>query len=280
MSSSPGSPMMRRSFKSRKDGDARSGRSVLLWSIGGAMAIVFIAFVVLAQFSKPTSESAPAWKNVLHTIEHPVQAVRVAKAKIKHEAVATPAPAPSAAPAATPTAAPTSAPAAIHAKAQAALLAAAKRAEERKAHKLKVASAGMKVTADTGTGGGGVSSKPVTPIEPVTPAPLKKISLPAPAPTATSQPVQETYTDARLLRQADADYPMMAKDQEIQGTTVVAVTVDASGAVQSASVAQSSGNRLLDGAAVTAAFHSKFAPALKDGTPTTATARLVYNFSL
>jgi len=277
VSSSPGSPMMRRSFKSREDDGSKSGRSLLLWSIGGAVAIVFIAFVVLAQFSKPTNESAPAWKNVLHTIEHPVQAVRVARAKIKHEAVPTPQATPTAAPTTAPTPAPTTAPATSRAKAETAALAAVKRAEEHKAHKLKVALAGNKVTADTGTGGGAPPGL-TAPIVPITPAPAKAVA--TTAPTATPEPVQETFTDARLMRQGNADYPMMAKDEQIQGTTVVAVTVDASGAVQSASVAQSSGNRLLDSAAVTAAYHSKFAPALKNGAPTTATARLVYNFSL
>ena len=247
----------------------------MLWSIVGSVAIVFITFVILAQFSKPASEAQPAWKNVLHTVEHPVFAFRVVRARIQHKTLPAADATPSAAPSPGATPAPTTAPAA---KLNADALAAAKKALEKKAaHRVKVASAGNPA-ADTGLGGAGVASTQSVPVVPITPAPARIIPTKEPATPAPAAP--DVFTDAKIVKQADADYPMIAKDQGIQGTTVVLVTVGSSGHVTSASVAQSSGDKQLDSAAMSAAYRSVFTPATKNGSATDASARLVYTFSL
>jgi periplasmic protein TonB len=267
--------MLRRSFKARSENT--SGRGLLLWSITGAVVVVGIVFVLLAQFSTPSSSAQPVWKNLVHTVTHPAQAIKVAKAKIEHKAPPTPEPTPTATQAPTP--APTTAPATTANKADAAsLVTARKRAEVRKlaaaatTHKARASAATSTVSssgANVASAGNGV---PIAPIVPITPAPRR-----TPAPTAAPA---ETFVDAQLVHQGNADYPMMARDQGVQGTTIVLVSVTASGAVSSASVAQSSGNKLLDASALRAAYQSRFQPATRNGAPVASSARLVYTFSL
>jgi protein TonB len=269
--------MMRRSFRSRRDAVDSGGRSILLWSIGGAAVVVVLVIVALAQFSQPSNSAQPTWKNLVHTVAHPAQAFKVASATIQHNATptvlpATPAPAPSQAP--TPQA--TTAPAKVSKTDVAAVVAAKKRTEER-----KLAAARKKAAAPTifSTGSNVASASNnagLAPIVQITPAPRRVARAAISAPTA--QP--ETYVDPQLVRQAGADYPLMARDQGVQGTTVIQVSVSTSGGISSVSVAQSSGNRLLDDAAVRAAYRSKFQPATRNGAPTSSTARLVYTFSL
>lgn len=63
-------------------------------------------------------------------------------------------------------------------------------------------------------------------------------------------------------------YPPSAKRDEITGVTYVTAYVNASGSVDSVSIAQSSGNRDLDNSAVEAAYQWTFTPALdKYGVP-------------
>ncbi len=120
---------------------------------------------------------------------------------------------------------------------------------------------------------------------------------PTPAPTATpaqvalaglqkpiadSAPVYapEMVVDAKFTRQIQPDYPEIAKVQNAQGTAVVLATIGPKGNVLSAHVDQSTGNRLLDGAALAAARASGFEPPKINGKPATETYRLVYTFSL
>lgn len=63
-------------------------------------------------------------------------------------------------------------------------------------------------------------------------------------------------------------YPYAAKRDELTGVTYVTAYVNASGSVESVSIAQSSGNRDLDNSAVEAAYQWTFTPALdKYGVP-------------
>ena len=63
-------------------------------------------------------------------------------------------------------------------------------------------------------------------------------------------------------------YPYAAKRDELTGVTYVTAYVNASGSVDSVSIAQSSGNRDLDNSAVEAAYQWTFTPALdKYGVP-------------
>jgi TonB family protein len=56
------------------------------------------------------------------------------------------------------------------------------------------------------------------------------------------------------------EYPAIASEQEVGGTTAVKIDLAASGSLQQAGVAQSSGNFMLDDSALRTARLTKFAP--------------------
>jgi protein TonB len=66
--------------------------------------------------------------------------------------------------------------------------------------------------------------------------------------------------EATVTNQVDPDYPDMARQQGIEGTTQVKVSLDATGAITGATVYKSAGNIQLDNAAIAAAKASKYAP--------------------
>jgi len=109
---------------------------------------------------------------------------------------------------------------------------------------------------------------------------------PPATPTATAAPeatpIYEpaVVVEARFIAQVQPVYPEIAKQQGIQGTAIVLVTVGPNGNVISESISQSTGNRLLDGAALEAARASKFLAPEVDGHPATETYRIVYTFAL
>jgi TonB family protein len=75
-------------------------------------------------------------------------------------------------------------------------------------------------------------------------------------------------------------YPEEARKAGVEGTAIVEVTVGADGTVLGCSLATSSGNALMDAAAVAAAQASKFAPGTKDGKPVVTKARMPIRFKL
>jgi protein TonB len=87
-----------------------------------------------------------------------------------------------------------------------------------------------------------------TPGSPATPTPSPK--------PACAQP----HVDAVVTRPADPEYPELARQQGVTGVTQVRVTLTETGGVSDAEVYKSSGNALLDRAAVTAAKQSSYAP--------------------
>ena len=101
-------------------------------------------------------------------------------------------------------------------------------------------------------------------------------------PSADATPVYapDTVVDARFLHQVEPDYPEVAKAQGVQGTAVVFATVGPKGNVISTHVDQSTGNKLLDQAALSAARDSSFAPPEINGRPATETYRISYTFAL
>ena len=101
-------------------------------------------------------------------------------------------------------------------------------------------------------------------------------------PEADATPVYapEVVVDARFLHQAQPDYPEVAKAQNAQGTAVVFATVGPKGNVLSTHIDQSTGNKLLDQAALSAARESSFEAPQINGKPATETYRLVYTFAL
>ena len=102
----------------------------------------------------------------------------------------------------------------------------------------------------------------------------------APAADATPVYAPEMVVEARFVHQAQPDYPDIAKEQNAQGTAVVLATIGPNGNVLSTRIDQSTGNKLLDAAALAAARQSTFEPPMINGKPATETYRLVYTFAL
>ncbi|HXW50812.1 MAG TPA: energy transducer TonB [Candidatus Acidoferrales bacterium] len=115
-----------------------------------------------------------------------------------------------------------------------------------------------------------------------TSAPTPQTVAAAQVPDADATPVYapDVVVDARFTHQVPPDYPAIAKDQGVQGTAVVFATIGPDGKVLSAHIDQSSGNKMLDDAALEAARESGFEPPIIDGKPATETYRLVYTFTL
>lgn len=109
---------------------------------------------------------------------------------------------------------------------------------------------------DTGGGGGGPSSSP-----------------PADAAVPAQNPVP-VYSPS-------APYPQDLQNQHITGRAVVRVVVGSDGAVQSASLVESSGNSMLDSLAVETAQQWQFTPAVnRYGQPVACGVRLPFRFAL
>jgi TonB family protein len=185
---------------------------------------------------------------------------------------ASPTAAPSAAPSATPQSTDSSSAASAHARHLAALrLAALRRAQA-------AASQVAQTTPTSGTTSASASESQLV------------VSTPPPIATATPQPTQtpeaaptpvyapRIVVDARFVNRVAPDYPSIAREQGSGGTAIVLATVGPSGSVISVAIDQSTGNKLLDAAALTAARESTFEAPEIDGTPATETYRIVYTF--
>ena len=96
---------------------------------------------------------------------------------------------------------------------------------------------------------------------------------PAPKPKGPSRPPQ-------VLNWTDPPYPEQARQQGVEGTVLVRVRVSASGQVEQAAVARSSGHAALDEAAVAHVKRARFSPALKEGEPVAATVAFRVRFRL
>jgi TonB family protein len=75
-------------------------------------------------------------------------------------------------------------------------------------------------------------------------------------------------------------YPESARKAGVEGTPVVEITIGADGAVLACSLVTSSGNSLLDSAAMNAARGTKFAPGTRDGKPVEMKIKVPYRFKL
>jgi TonB family protein len=149
-----------------------------------------------------------------------------------------------------------------------------------------VASAGSSGTGDSATtqttnGAGQDTTAGLTSTQ-ATAAPTPATVAVAQAPDADATPVYapDVVVDARFTRQVQPEYPPIARDQGVQGTAIVLATIGPDGKVISAHIDQSTGDRMLDAAALDAARQSGFEPPIINGKPATETYRLVYNFSL
>jgi protein TonB len=87
----------------------------------------------------------------------------------------------------------------------------------------------------------------------------------AATPAATPKPsCAQPHVDAAVTRAVEPDYPELARQQSLTGTTQVKVTLAETGAVMDAQVYASSGSAALDAAAITAARRSMYAPEIDD----------------
>ena len=121
-----------------------------------------------------------------------------------------------------------------------------------------------------------VTAKPA-PVPPPTPTPVAAAPAPAPAPKA----------DVRTPAVIDAaknctkpEYPALSERREEEGTVTLRFTIDVSGHVTNADIANSSGYPRLDDAARDALSKCLFKPGMLNGTPQTSQAFLKYAWHL
>src|ERR1043165_5492050 len=96
------------------------------------------------------------------------------------------------------------------------------------------------------------------------------------APSTNGAPVPRGVLNGKAITKPDRSSPRSAKAAKASGTVAVAVTVDESGNVISATAI--SGHPLLQAAAVAAARQAKFTPYKMDGAPVKVKGVLTYNF--
>ncbi len=142
----------------------------------------------------------------------------------------------------------------------------------------------IKSHSEGGTGPAEQSYSPPPTGNPELGVPTAAATVAATAAPATAAPPTEsgpvTAVDADFVHKVTPEYPSIAKDQQIQGTAVVLVTIGPSGTVLSASIFQSSGNQLLDNAALAAARASSFRPPTVNGVAVTRQYKIEYAFQL
>jgi TonB family protein len=93
------------------------------------------------------------------------------------------------------------------------------------------------------------------------------ITVPASAMEAPDSSCSTQAASAAITVQVPADYPLIAAEQNISGSALVQVALTLSGAVRSATIAESSGNEFLDQAAVLAARQQTYSPQIVDCRP-------------
>lgn len=86
--------------------------------------------------------------------------------------------------------------------------------------------------------------------------------------------------EPKLLHYETPVYPSIAKATGTTGTTVVMALVDTSGKVRDAKVYVSSGSKILDDAAVQAAYRNLFSPGIQNSTPVSCWVSYKVRFSL
>jgi protein TonB len=91
-------------------------------------------------------------------------------------------------------------------------------------------------------------------------APVAPAAASAPKPKGPSLP-------PRVINWTDPPYPEQARQQGVEGTVIVKLTITAEGRPRNVTVVRSSGHSGLDEAAVAHVRKTKFSPALKDGEP-------------
>ncbi|HEX8557664.1 MAG TPA: energy transducer TonB [Pyrinomonadaceae bacterium] len=127
-------------------------------------------------------------------------------------------------------------------------------------------------------GEGGDRGPAVTPD--VEPPPARATPTPAPTPRQKTGPVSlpSSVISSKVVDKPAPPYPPIAKAAGLQGAVAVQIVVDEQGRVISARA--TSGNPLLQQAAVQAAYRARFTPTLLTGQPVKVTGSITYNFVL
>jgi protein TonB len=105
-----------------------------------------------------------------------------------------------------------------------------------------------------------------------TPAP----TAPAPPPARAKGPTR----NPRVLNWTEPKYPEVARQQGVEGTVALLLTIEADGSLEAVKLAKSSGHSALDDAAAGHVKSLTFSPALKDGEPRAMTIRFKVKFRL
>lgn len=117
----------------------------------------------------------------------------------------------------------------------------------------------------SGSAGGNAATAPPPP-----PPPKPE---PPPKPKGPSHP-------PKVLNWTDPPYPEQARQQGVEGTVTLRLTVERDGAAREVRVSRSSGHPALDEAAVAHLRHIRFSPAVKDGVPVATTITFKVKFRL
>ena len=118
-----------------------------------------------------------------------------------------------------------------------------------------------------------VSSVPTSPLA-IAVATKGEVLAAAPAPAA------EVFVPPSFLSRQEPVYPERARRAGVEGVVGVRIALAADGSVRQVELTQSSGSRLLDDAALTAARASTFAPASRNRTPVESEAVASYRYEL
>ncbi len=142
---------------------------------------------------------------------------------------------------------------------------------------------GVYVGSGSGTGGEhGSGSSPSVPANGnghgSQPAPTHEVRPAAPEPPKPA-PRGESR-GARISRQSKPAYPSSAREDGVEGTVILEVSIGADGRATSARVDRSSGDRRLDRAAADAVQQWSYEPSLKDGVPVSSSMRVRVEFRL
>ena len=113
-----------------------------------------------------------------------------------------------------------------------------------------------------------------------TPPPPRVTTTPAPTPQRPTGPVHLTsdVITSKAISKPVPPYPIIARQGHIQGPVAVQIVIDEQGRVISARA--TSGNPLLQGAAVQAAYQARFTPTTLNGQAVKVTGSITYNFVL
>jgi protein TonB len=127
--------------------------------------------------------------------------------------------------------------------------------------------------------GGGEGPRVLEAGPPPPPVPPRAAATPAPPPR-TDKPLalSSALITSKALHKPVPPYPQVAKVAGIEGTVAVSILVSEQGQVVSARA--TSGNPLLQNAAVQAARQARFTPTMLNGQPVKVTGVITYNFTL